>query len=143
MDADISLPRSSAAPAAARSVVRDLLVSRSWGRRAVGDAELVVSELVANAIRHGEGEVRLRLIVQGSTLAGEVVDEGTGIEQEVRAVGVDEFGGRGLQIVATLATQWGIHEGSSHVWFEIDDRPETAQQPEVPQLGAQAKPDGL
>jgi hypothetical protein len=60
----------------------------------------------------------------------------------VRRSGIEEIGGRGLEIVAALADRWGIHEGSSHVWFEmrlpVDDPAESA-----PLLGTAQVPDEL
>ena len=84
------------------------------------DATLFISELVSNALEHGEGAIRLRLSVDSRGLRGEVVDEGTGFEADVREHGVEAVRGRGLWLVATLANRWGIHDGSSHVWFELE-----------------------
>jgi anti-sigma regulatory factor (Ser/Thr protein kinase) len=81
---------------------------------------LVVSELVTNAVRHGEGAIELRLWRDGTTVRGEVVDEGGGFEHEVRAEGWDDVGGRGLGIVERMTRRWGIREGTTHVWFELD-----------------------
>ena len=81
---------------------------------------LVVSELVTNAVRHGEGAIELRLWRDGTTVRGEVVDEGGGFEHEVRTEGWDDVGGRGLGIVERMTRRWGIREGTTHVWFELD-----------------------
>ncbi len=50
--------------------------------------------------------------------------------------------GRGLGIVAALADEWGVHEGSTHVWFALDVR---ARVPGItdPQLGDARRPHGL
>jgi anti-sigma regulatory factor (Ser/Thr protein kinase) len=98
--------------------------------------------LVTNAFRHGHGTVRLRLNLESDGLTGEVVDEGTGFEREVRAAGADVVGGRGLLIVSALVREWGIHEGSSHVWFEVGRGP-TPETTTEPQLGEAARPDEL
>jgi anti-sigma regulatory factor (Ser/Thr protein kinase) len=97
----------------------------------VDRVELVVSELVTNAVRHGPGEpISLRLIAQpDGGVSGEVVDQGDGHRQvEVRgqdpgpAVDVQELteGGRGLLIVDSLSSQWGVQPGSTCVWFRFD-----------------------
>src|SRR3954451_2903038 len=75
---------------------------------------LIVSELTTNALIHGRGEIRRRVTVDGRRARGEVVDGGTGLEREMRSRGVEELGGRGLDLVASLADQWGVHEGTSH-----------------------------
>jgi anti-sigma regulatory factor (Ser/Thr protein kinase) len=91
--------------------------------------ELVVSELVTNAVRHGPGEtISLRLVAQpDGGITGEVVDQGDGHaaigEQDVTTDDLnDELaeGGRGLLIVDRLATDWGVEPGSTHVWFHFD-----------------------
>ena len=111
-------PPSPDAPAWARRALREYLGDRvSEARRA--DAEVLVTELVSNAVRHGRGEVELRLDLDGSTLRGQVIDQGEGFEADVRERGIDEVGGRGLSITASLSDRWGVFEGSSHVWFEL------------------------
>jgi hypothetical protein len=50
----------------------------------------------------------------------EVVDQGAGFIPVARDRPVTEVGGWGLHLVETLADRWGVHEGSTHVWFEID-----------------------
>jgi anti-sigma regulatory factor (Ser/Thr protein kinase) len=94
---------------------------------------LVVSELVTNAVRHGAGAIELRLWRDGTTVRGEVVDEGGGFEQAVRTQGWDDVGGRGLGIVERMTRRWGIREGTTHVWFELD--PGGRGVPDDPKLG--------
>ncbi|MEU6912485.1 SpoIIE family protein phosphatase [Streptomyces olindensis] len=107
-----------AAVARARSsAVRQL---SSWG---LGDldfiAELVVSELVTNAIRYGRPPVRLRLIRDQSLLC-EVSDAGSTSPHLRRARAFDE-GGRGLLLVAQLAERWGTRHArqGKTVWAEL------------------------
>jgi anti-sigma regulatory factor (Ser/Thr protein kinase) len=80
---------------------------------------LVVSELVTNAVVHGQGAIRLRLQLEAGDLRGEVIDDGHGFEHELRAAGPSATSGRGLLIVDRLTTRWGVHEGTTHVWFEM------------------------
>jgi anti-sigma regulatory factor (Ser/Thr protein kinase) len=80
---------------------------------------LVVSELVTNAVLHGQGAIRFRLQLDAGELRGEVIDDGCGFEHELRAAGPDATAGRGLLIVDRLTTRWGVHEGTTHVWFEM------------------------
>ncbi|CAM5490078.1 hypothetical protein SANTM175S_00211 [Streptomyces antimycoticus] len=70
----------------------------------VDTTELLVSELVTNALRYGEGEIRLRLLLD-RTLVGQVWDSGLVQPRRRRARDTDE-GGRGLQLVGLLSAAW-------------------------------------
>lgn len=74
----------------------------------IGTVQLVVSEIVTNAIVHGNaGSVSLRLTCDGTReVRIEVDDHSTGTP-EVRDPGPDDEGGRGLRLVAYLAREWG------------------------------------
>ncbi|MGV9500235.1 SpoIIE family protein phosphatase [Streptomyces sp. NPDC003642] len=83
-------------------------------------AELVVSELVTNAIRYGAPPIRLRLIHDASTLICEVSDTNHTAPHLRRAKTWDE-GGRGLLLVAQLTQRWGSRhtaEGKT-IWAEL------------------------
>jgi anti-sigma regulatory factor (Ser/Thr protein kinase) len=67
--------------------------------------ELVVSELVANVVRHAHGPYRLRLL-RSQSLVCEVFDASLTTPRPRRATWTDE-GGRGLQLVAALCDRWG------------------------------------
>ena len=116
-----SLPKTKDAPALARDAIRDL-----DGRVAsdlVEDATLLVSELVTNGVKYGgEGQIRLEVDADASRLRAEIVDQGDGFDPEARAnrrLKLSDEGGWGLHLVETLADDWGVHEGSTHVWFEL------------------------
>ncbi|WP_408022709.1 SpoIIE family protein phosphatase [Streptacidiphilus fuscans] len=81
--------------------------------------ELLVSELATNALRHGRGDIRLRLL-RDSVLVCEVWDNGYAQPRQRRARDTDE-GGRGLQLVSLLADRWGSRRTPSGkaVWFEL------------------------
>ncbi|MEU3254204.1 SpoIIE family protein phosphatase [Streptomyces sp. NPDC006997] len=82
--------------------------------------ELVVSELVTNAIRYGAPPIRLRLIHDASTLICEVSDTSHTAPHLRRAKTWDE-GGRGLLLVAQLTQRWGSRhttEGKT-IWAEL------------------------
>ncbi|MGV9342210.1 SpoIIE family protein phosphatase [Streptomyces sp. NPDC003688] len=83
-------------------------------------AELVVSELVTNAIRYGSQPVRLRLIHDADRLICEVSDASHTAPHLRRAKTFDE-GGRGLLLVAQLTERWGSRhtaEGKT-IWAEL------------------------
>ena len=119
MGLGIELEATSEAPFEARRVIRERLAD-SLPEPVVHDLCVIVSELVRNSVEHGPGEpIRVTIEVSGddAALRGEVKDEGSGsvavLEQE---------SGLGLLIVEALATRWGVHPGSTHVWFELSWR---------------------
>ena len=56
----------------------------------------------------------------------EVVDHEAGFIPVARDRPATEVGGWGLHLVETLTERWGVREGSTHVWFEIDRRDQAA-----------------
>ncbi|WNZ09739.1 SpoIIE family protein phosphatase [Streptomyces sp. 11x1] len=112
------LPSDPAAVADARAKVARLLAD--WGLdEVVFTAELVVSELVTNAIRYGTPPVELRLI-RDSVLICEVSD-GSGTAPHMRRARMFDEGGRGLLLVAQFAERWGTRHRASgkSIWAEI------------------------
>lgn len=107
-------------PATARVLVRDRL--QGWGldEDTVEATELIVSELVTNAVRYGTPPLRLRLLLD-STLTCEVHDGSPASPHLRHARTVDE-GGRGLFIVSRLASHWGARHGPDGkvLWTEQD-----------------------
>ncbi|MET8677577.1 SpoIIE family protein phosphatase [Streptomyces sp. NPDC004647] len=104
--------------ARAREQARGQLVE--WGLDSLVDTtELLVSELVTNALRYGEGEIRLRLLLDRN-LVCEVWDGGLVQPRRRRARDTDE-GGRGLQLVGLLSAGWGSRRTprGKTVWFEL------------------------
>ncbi len=118
-------------------VVRDD-VSRQlslWGfDEAAFTTELIVSELVTNAIRHACGPIGLRLI-HDRTLICEVSDGGNTSPHLRRARSTDE-GGRGLFLVAQLAQRWGTrYTGSGKtIWTEQPLPDQASRQPQYASL---------
>jgi len=101
----------------ARLALRNLLAQCAWPP--AEDAELILSELVANAVQHGAGEIALALWLAEGRIRGEVADAGPGPPPRPLRPGKDAVGGRGLVIVDALSDRWGAAESTSHVWFEI------------------------
>ncbi|PYC72100.1 PAS sensor protein [Streptomyces tateyamensis] len=115
---DWRLPAEPTSVAKARELACGWLLVRGL-EELVDTTELLVSELVTNALRHGKGEIRLRLL-RDTTVVCEVWDDGYAQPRQRRAQETDE-GGRGLQLVSLLAERWGSRR-TPHgkiVWFEL------------------------
>jgi signal transduction histidine kinase len=117
-DLALNLPPDTTAPGLARAAAKRLLDGKLSPER-LSELALVISELVSNALVHGRGQVVFRLQLDEEIVRGEVVDEGGGFEREMRERGPDEVSGHGLFLVEALTDRWGIHEGTTHVWFEF------------------------
>ncbi|WP_329332883.1 SpoIIE family protein phosphatase [Streptomyces sp. NBC_00663] len=103
----------------ARATVREQL--HEWGIGRLADTtELMVSELVTNAVRHSHSRPLVLRLVRGETLLCEVDDDDHELPTLLNAGPGDEFG-RGLRIVSTLAREWGTSRTSAGktVWFEL------------------------
>jgi anti-sigma regulatory factor (Ser/Thr protein kinase) len=121
VDLQVELPRAMVAPHLARWVVRSWCTDRIEADL-LTDAELLVSELAANAILHGQGHIGLRAQLDEERLLVGVIDEGCQFERDLRSAGFQQVAGWGLCIVEDLSTRWGVHEGPTHVWFELARR---------------------
>ncbi|MGA5042172.1 SpoIIE family protein phosphatase [Streptomyces capoamus] len=104
--------------ARARRLVRRRLLD--WGLpQAVETAELLVSEVVTNAVRHAEGDLVELRIVRTDALLFEVTDDEPALPAMLNA-GPEDESGRGLRVVSRLAREWGA-SATGHrktVWFE-------------------------
>lgn len=91
---------------AVRREVRALQATLAIRSRIVEDLELAVTELVTNAVKNGAHslDVQLQIVPLGFELR--VTDDGPGTPT-VRHPGPDDVSGRGLQIIASVATDWG------------------------------------
>ncbi|SMQ14653.1 PAS domain S-box-containing protein [Streptomyces sp. Ag82_O1-12] len=113
------LPPDPAAVARARKMAGEQLAE--WGlTEAEFATELIVSELVTNALRYGGAPIELRLI-RDSTLICEVSD-GSSTAPHLRRARVFDEGGRGLLLVAQLAERWGSRQTATGktIWAEQD-----------------------
>ncbi|MFD7874304.1 SpoIIE family protein phosphatase [Streptomyces sp. NPDC059766] len=111
------LPCDPAAVASTRSHVARRL--EQWGLgQLTCTTELIVSELVTNAIRYGAPPIRLRLILDRMLIC-EVSDAGSTAPHIRRAATVDE-GGRGLFLVAECSHRWGTRYDATGktIWAE-------------------------
>lgn len=105
----------------ARHLVRDQLLR--WRlERLVEDAELGVTELVANAVKHARTDLRLQVVVDDSATFS-VTDGHPALRSPVGRAYGDALAesGRGLQIIAAIADDWGIRAlpSGKEVWFSL------------------------
>jgi anti-sigma regulatory factor (Ser/Thr protein kinase) len=122
----LDLPRRAGAAAAARKALTALNGSLHLiSQERLPDAQLLVSELVANAVRHGDQPgvaVSVTVRAGAQMMRVEVTDRGGGFDPaRLAEPSGDRGGGWGLPIVAALAHRWGVeHDTDTTVWFEID-----------------------
>jgi anti-sigma regulatory factor (Ser/Thr protein kinase) len=89
-----------------------------------GIVELLTSELVTNAVRHGASDPHESILLHAKKLDGtvrvEVCDEGlTSFDAPLGGTDLMEPGGNGLVLLEALAARWGVEPGSPKcVWFE-------------------------
>ncbi|MFD3437850.1 SpoIIE family protein phosphatase [Streptomyces sp. NPDC058685] len=105
--------------ARARRLVRGQLAA--WGLIPVTEtAELLVGEVVTNAIRHADGRRAELRLVRAESLLCEVADDDHTLPTLLDASGDDEAG-RGLRVVSALSREWGTSRtaGGKTVWFEL------------------------
>jgi PAS domain S-box-containing protein len=104
----------------ARHHVASYLRIRGLPDALVDDAALATSELVTNAMLHGQPPVDLHLRLEGGSALIEVSDRASFQPRRMRP-GADDEHGRGLQIVAALSSRWGTRatEDGKAVWCLI------------------------
>jgi anti-sigma regulatory factor (Ser/Thr protein kinase) len=106
----------------ARRFVRDTL--GTWGLSPqTAELQVAASELVTNAIVHGEGGVDVTLLRLADRLRLEVVDEGFGPGPiQIRVPGATDQGGWGLRLVEGIADDWGADRRPGHTLFWMERR---------------------
>lgn len=130
--ASADVPATVYGPAAARTIVAALL--NAWGLdRVTYEAQVVVSELVTNAVKHAPGpeSLELELIRQADRLRISLAD-GSAIRPVVAELNETEPRGRGMHIVAGLTDRWGAdeHRGGKRVWAEFTVAPVSDEPPD-------------
>jgi anti-sigma regulatory factor (Ser/Thr protein kinase) len=105
----------------ARRFARNWSADHALSSRTTDDMELVVAELVSNAIRHGKPPYDLELWQTGGAIRGEVWDGSCVVPTTNPSP--DEHGGYGLGIVTACTSRWGtdVVPTGKHVWFEVKD----------------------
>ncbi|WP_199896756.1 ATP-binding SpoIIE family protein phosphatase [Streptomyces niger] len=116
--AEWRLPIAASEASRARRLVRDQLAD--WGLESAADtAELLVSEVVTNAVRHAHTQHVVLRLVRTDALLCEVSDDDHSLPQLLSVTDEDEYG-RGLRVVSRLAREWGTSRTATGktVWFE-------------------------
>lgn len=115
----MTLPAVTDSVSAARRFVREALTDLD-AVAACDDAVTLVSELATNAVIHARTPYTIVVTREGETVRVGVHDL-SAVNPRRRAYGVDATTGRGLRLVASLASNWGIdtETGGKVVWFEV------------------------
>lgn len=115
----VQLPPDTTSPGHARRIVATTL--GDWGQSDVLDTvQLLISELVTNVVVHTSSAPDVRISLLPGHVHVEVVDSGLS-DPVARAATPEAVSGRGLQLVAALASAWGTTRapGGKVVWFDV------------------------
>jgi anti-sigma regulatory factor (Ser/Thr protein kinase) len=90
----------------------------------LSDLQLLVTEIVANSVRHGgvgeDGEIDLRVSVGDGTVRVEMRDTGIQADPHLRTPDLSGGGGFGMVLVSRMSQRWGVdHEPNVVMWFEL------------------------
>lgn len=117
----------------ARGILDGVCVNADIAPDTIETALLLVSELVTNAVTHGGGRPVLDIHVGPDRLHVSVTDQDSTTPHVHRDNPLLAEGGRGMFLVETLASRWGVRPrepSGKTVWFELDradpGRPRTA-----------------
>ena len=121
----VPLPPGPAGVSAARR--RVLAALDGWGLQGLDDtAALLVSELVTNAVLHARGDVEVRVERRADAVRVTVLDR-SARRPVRRRHGLEAGTGRGLGLVDTLSSDWGVADPTDGwakgVWFELPTDP--------------------
>jgi anti-sigma regulatory factor (Ser/Thr protein kinase) len=125
VQSSVRVPHASASVAVARHTLAEDLADYGVAQPDRDDAVLVLSELVSNSVKHAAplpgGDIRVGWMVAGDRLHLEIVDGGGSTRPRAGSASVSDVGGRGLDIVRAVSSQWGVTErnGSVTVWADV------------------------
>ncbi len=118
------VPGGAEAPRHARTVMSPHL--RHLDPGVTSDAELIVSELVTNSVRHAgvgpDRRVTVHLVLLHDHLRITVTDPGGDVQPRLLIKSPDGLGGHGLRLVEMLSTTWGVGRdavGATQVWCDL------------------------
>jgi anti-sigma regulatory factor (Ser/Thr protein kinase) len=130
LNARLDLPLGVVAPTAARRAMRSVLMG--WGYRDpdwLDEAELIVSELVSNAVRHGGGCIELSMQSHDHQVVTRAADGSSVVPRRRYHLGPDA-GGLGLKIIEAYGAGWGAedYQGGKRVWVRLRPYPGASSQ---------------
>lgn len=116
----VELPHLPEAVPEARRAVRRVLTERGTPDESVAVAELLVSELVTNAVKYGEPPIWLLLELRPGLIHASISDTSTSLPTRRDPTPVSE-GGRGLLVLDALAGAWGAAtaDAGKYLWFDL------------------------
>ena len=120
MQFSFQFPPADDAPAQARASLE--VFDQILSPEVLEDLQLVVSELVTNSVKFGPqaDDHAVPADRDRRAVRGEVIDQGDGERAKIEMIPEPTLdGGWGLHLVDRVAQRWGMHEGSTHVWFEV------------------------
>jgi anti-sigma regulatory factor (Ser/Thr protein kinase) len=121
LHAQASLPSRLDSVPAARAFLTKLLQGWSVAEDVVDDAALLTTEIMANALEHGDGLVSVTIALAAGTLRVGVVDNADRRQPHILSVDSESSAGRGMWIVDVVAQAWGTQPtgNGKTVWFEL------------------------
>jgi len=115
------LPDDTRAPALARAFLR-AAACEAHHARVLDEAELLVSELVTNAVLHGAPPITMRVECDGSNGLRVSVTDNNPEPAQVRQAGPADESGRGMRLVDVISDDWGVEprtDVGKDVWFRL------------------------
>jgi anti-sigma regulatory factor (Ser/Thr protein kinase) len=119
--AEMQLPSTAQAPGAAREFLRAAACATHHAR-VLDEAELLVSELVTNAVLHGAPPITVRVECDGSDGLHVAVTDRNPEPAVAREAGPLDESGRGIRLVDVISDRWGVRcrpDEGKDVWFEL------------------------
>ena len=120
----IGIPGGADAPRRARSLTSPHLTHACSA--IASDAQLIISELVTNSVRHGGVEADRMVTIDLALLEGylriTVTDPGCDVEPQLLTENADGLGGHGLRLLDRLSAAWGVGRdavGATQVWCDL------------------------
>lgn len=121
VEAVLRLPPTPQAASRAREFIADFCSAAQLPAAVCGDAALLVSELVTNAVIHGRTSATVEVHRPADTLRVTVRDDNPALPAVGDSPDLNAESGRGLLIVSKTARRWGIEagDGGKAIWFEL------------------------
>ncbi len=116
------LTRGRNAPAHARRSISAWLAP-ALNQHELDTMRLLATELVTNAVLHGEGEIILKAHLNDGRALVEVLDQGNGFQETVPRRRTSDPPRLGLTVVDAESSRWGIQQQPTRVWFELELAP--------------------